>query len=325
MSSYKKVCEVISKTCLDIKKGENVVIVTDINKQKIGNELFNYLQKITNTVMIQIPITSKNGEEPVAIVNNIFQKADVIIAPTTMSLSHTRAFVNARKKGTRVASLPGITENMFLQSIDVDYSAMSELTKKLADAIKGKNIIKVKTDLGTDISFSVKGRKPICLDGICHKKGGFINLPDGEMCIAPIENSMNGVLVFDLSSSPDHRTKWGKVGLLNNEKIKLVIKNGKIISFSNGAKAKIIKNIIDNSDKNANCIAEFAIGTNNKARITGLILEDEKKLGTIHFAFGSNVSIGGKNQSNLHLDMIMDKPDVFFDNVQILKKGKLLI
>lgn len=325
MNSYKKVCEVISKTCLDIKKGEKVVIVTDIYKQKIGNELFNYIQKITDTILVQIPVTSKNGEEPIAIVNNVLQKADVIIAPTTMSLSHTKAIVNARKKGARVASLPGITEKMFLQSIDVNYFEMSKLTKKLANAIKGKNIIKVKTDLGTDVSFSVKDRKPICLDGICHKKGGFINLPDGEMCIAPIENSMNGVLFFDLSSSPDHKTKWGKVGLLENEIVKLEIKNGKIVSFSNGIKAKIIKKIIENSDKNANCIAEFAIGTNNKAKITGFILEDEKKLGTIHFAFGSNVSLGGKNQSNLHLDMIMDLPNVFFDNFQVLKKGKLLI
>jgi leucyl aminopeptidase (aminopeptidase T) len=86
-----------------------------------------------------------------------------------------------------------------------------------------------------------------------------------------------------------------------------------------------MKDIISDSDKNANCIAEFAIGTNKKAKIAGFILEDEKVLGTIHFAFGSNVSLGGKNQSNLHLDAIMGEPDVYIDDVQIMKKGKLLI
>lgn len=325
MSYYSKVCEIIAKKCMNIKKGENVVIITDENKKKIGSELFYNIKKITDTILLEIPLTSRNGEEPISMIHNILKYADVIIAPTTMSLSHTKAFVDARKKGARIASLPGITEQMFLRSIDIDYTEMSVLTKKLSEKIKDVNKIIVKSSKGTNVSFSVKGRKPFCLDGICHKKGNFINLPDGEMCIAPIENSMNGILVFDLSSSPDHNTKWGKVGLLNNELVELEIKKGKIVSFSSGKKTQIIKNIIQNSDKNANCIAEFAIGTNKKAKISGFILEDEKKLGTIHFAFGSNVSIGGSNQSNLHLDMIMDKPDVFFDGKQIMKKGRILI
>jgi leucyl aminopeptidase (aminopeptidase T) len=125
--------------------------------------------------------------------------------------------------------------------------------------------------------------------------------------------------------SPDHKTKWGIAGLLNGEIVKVGMKKGRIVSFSRGKKANIMKNIINNSDKNASVIAEFAIGTNNKARISGFILEDEKKLETVHFAFGSNVSLGGKNQSNLHLDAVMSKTDVFVDGEQIIKNGKIIL
>lgn len=325
MSAYKKTCDVIINECLGIKKGENVVIITDEQKRKIAIEIFKSVRNITDSILLEIPVTSRNGEEPVKMVHKMIQDADVIIAPTTMSLSHTKAFVNARKRGARVASLPGITENMFLNAIDVNYEKMSSLTKKLFDYFAAKDRIRVTTRQGTDVEFSIKSRKPMQLNGICRIQGGFINLPDGEMCIAPVENSMNGRLVFDLSVSPDHKTKWGKIGLLGDEIIDLQINSGRISSFTGGKKAAIMKSIISNADKNANCIAEFAIGTNAGARITGFILEDEKALGTIHFAFGSNVSIGGINQSNLHLDAIMDKPNVFVDDSQIMKNGKILI
>jgi leucyl aminopeptidase (aminopeptidase T) len=325
MSTFKNTCQIIVNKCLNIKKGERVIIVTDKFKRKFAYNIFEASRVITDTIILEIPPTRFNGEDPSPTVYEIVEKADVLIAPTTMSLSHTRAFVNARRHHARIASLPGITEKIFIHSIDVNYNKMSSLTHRLANYCKGKNIIKVSSPMGTDVEFSIKSRKPLALDGICHNKGGFINLPDGEMCIAPLEDSLNGQIVFDLSMSPDHKTKWGKIGLLKNDPIKLKINEGKIISFGDGKKAGILKMIMKNADKNANSIAEFAFGTNDKARITGYILEDEKTLGTIHFAFGSNVSLGGNNQSNLHVDGIISKADVSIDNVLVMKRGKILI
>ena len=325
MSTYKKTCKVVVNDCLGIKNNEKVIIITDEAKRKIAFEIFKASKTVADTIIIEIPATTRNGEEPPELVYGILEKADVIIAPTTMSLSHTNAFVNARRHGARVASLPGITEAMFLHSIDVDYKNMCSLTQHLAKYFLNKNKVKVTTKNGTCVEFSIEGRKPMSLDGVCHKNGGFINLPDGEMCVAPVEDSMNGVLAFDLSMSPDHKTKWGIAGLLNGEIVKVEVKDGRITSFGNGRKAKVMRDLIFNSDKNANCIAEFAIGTNKKAKITGFILEDEKSLGTIHFAFGSNVSLGGINQSNLHLDAIMGLPDIFVDDAQVMRRGKLLI
>jgi aminopeptidase len=325
MSAFDKACDIIVNKCCNIKKDERVIIVTDKNKRKFAQHIFEAARKITDSIILEIPPTRFNGEDPSQYVYEIVEKADVIIAPTTMSLSHTRAFVNARRHGARIASLPGITEKIFVHSIDTNYDKMSALTNKLAEYCNGKKNIKVTSPKGTDVEFSIKGRKPMVLDGLCHKKGAFVNLPDGEMCIAPVEDSMNGNLVFDLSMSPDHKTSWGKIGLLKNDHIRLKIQNGKIISFGSGKKSKILKNVIENADQYANSLAEFAFGTNEKARILGYILEDEKALGTIHFAFGSNVSLGGKNQSNLHLDGIIDKADVIIDDVPVMKRGRIVI
>ena len=325
MSTYQKTCEVIVNKCLNIQAGEKVIIVTDKYKRKFAYNIFEEARKITDSIILEIPPTRVNGEDPSRMVYEIVEKADVIIAPTTMSLSHTRAFVNARNHGARLASLPGINEKMFLHSIDTDYNKISSLTIKLAEYCKGKDKIRVTTKKGTDIQFSIKDRRMNILDGLCHEKGDFVNLPDGEMCMAPIENSVNGRMVVDLSMSPDHKTKFGKIGLLKNEVIDLTIREGKITGFNGGKKTDLLKKVILDSDENANRIAEFAFGTNPKARITGYILEDEKALGTVHFAFGSNVSLGGKNQSNLHVDGIISKADVYIDDVQILKNGKYII
>ena len=81
----------------------------------------------------------------------------------------------------------------------------------------------------------------------------------------------------------------------------------------------------DVHNEKAFAVAEFGIGTNPKAIITGDILEDEKVLGTIHIAFGNNLSMGGKLKVSSHVDGVVTKPDVYFDKEQIMKKGKLLI
>lgn len=74
----------------------------------------------------------------------------------------------------------------------------------------------------------------------------------------------------------------------------------------------------------ARSIAEFGIGTNEKAKISGIVLEDEKVLGTVHIAVGNNKSMGGEIDVPIHLDGVIRKPDVYLDGELIMKKGKML-
>jgi len=72
-------------------------------------------------------------------------------------------------------------------------------------------------------------------------------------------------------------------------------------------------------------IAELGIGTNDQAKITGLILEDEKVMGTVHIALGDNMSMGGTVSVQSHLDGLIKKPTVYLDGRVIMEKGNLLI
>ena len=72
-------------------------------------------------------------------------------------------------------------------------------------------------------------------------------------------------------------------------------------------------------------VAELGIGTNDKARLTGVILEDEKALGTVHVAFGSNATFGGTVEAGVHLDVVMLAPTLYLDDELVMKNGKLLV
>jgi leucyl aminopeptidase (aminopeptidase T) len=64
-------------------------------------------------------------------------------------------------------------------------------------------------------------------------------------------------------------------------------------------------------DDEASLAGEFGIGLNEKARITGLLLEDEKAYGTVHIAFGGNQDMpGGRNKSCTHRDFLIKSPSI---------------
>jgi aminopeptidase len=89
--------------------------------------------------------------------------------------------------------------------------------------------------------------------------------------------------------------------------------------------AKKLVNMLDSVGKNARNIAEFGIGTNDSVKLSGILLEDEKVMGTVHIALGNNVSMGGKINVPIHLDGVIKEPTVFLDSKVIMKDGKLLV
>ncbi len=72
-------------------------------------------------------------------------------------------------------------------------------------------------------------------------------------------------------------------------------------------------------------VAELGIGTNERAKLTGNVLEDEKILGTAHVAFGASAAIGGTVQVPVHLDCVVMRPDVSVDGEPVVRDGELLV
>ena len=310
-----KSCNIILNDCMNLKANESCLIITDNKLKSIGFRLFKSSSKITRKIkLITIPIPETHGSEPPSKVAREMLNYDVILMPTTKSLSHTRARENASKKGARIASMPGITTDMMERALNADFNKIKTLNKKLIIKLQNKNKIIIKTNKGTNIEFYVKGRKWIGDDGIYTKKKAFGNLPAGEVFIAPLENKTNGTIIADASV--------GGLGKVDIE-IKITVKGGFIENIKGGKIASQFKKLLKN--KLYRNVAELGIGTNYKAKITGEVLEDEKVYGTCHIAFGNNKHFGGKVDVPFHVDFVIKKPTVYADNILIMEDGKIIL
>lgn len=309
------------KTCLNVKKEEKVLIITDTEKEKIGEALFQAAKEAkAEAMLIKMLPRRRNGEEPPKPIAEIMKTVDVIIAPTLYSISHTQARKRANMNGARIATMPGITEKMMSSGgMTANFKEVEKSIKRVLKFLKGKEA-KITTELGTNLTLSLKSRKWISDTGICHKKGDFINLPAGEIFIPPMEGTANGLLIID-------GAMVGKV----EEPIKITVKDGFGEKIEGGEEADILKKIykeagkkLDDPKKVYN-IAELGIGMNPKAKIIGNVLEDEKVLGTVHVAIGDNSTFGGKVKCGIHMDGIIKNPTLFVGKNKILENGKLVV
>lgn len=309
--------EIVLKKCLGLRNDEKVLIITDSKLHDTAKRFFDHAKKITGSIkLVKIPIPKVNGAEPSKKIAEEMLKYDVELLITNKSLSHTKARKDACENGARIVTMPGITIGTIERAIDIDYDKMDKINNKIACIInKGKKVT-IKTKLGTDIAFSIDGRKAYGIElGLFTKKGAFGNLPTGEVYIAPVEKTADGVFIADAS--------FGGIGKLITP-LKVDVSKGYAVSFS-GYKAKEIERLVDSIGKEARNIAEFGIGTNEKAKITGNTLEDEKAIGTCHIAIGNNAGFGGKVNVPLHLDGVIKNPTIFVDNKKIMSDGRILI
>jgi aminopeptidase len=306
------------KNCMGAKKSEKILVITDEQKRKIGFSLYeNALRLGYKALYTEMKSGKQNGEEPPEEIAELMQKFDVVFCPTAKSLTHTDARRTASAKGVRVATFPGITENIMIRGMNADYKKIAHLSIKLKKILEKGNEISVTAPSGTDISFEIAGRKAIASKGLFHKKGESGNLPTGEAFLAPIEGTTNGVFVVDGSMAG--------LGLIKNAGIKIEVEKGFATKITGGKLASQLKKQLDSVGKMARNIAEFGIGTNDSAKLSGILLEDEKVMGTVHIALGNNISMGGSVNVPLHLDGVIKKPTVYMDKKLLMKDGKLLI
>jgi leucyl aminopeptidase (aminopeptidase T) len=308
--------EAILRDCLAVKAGERVLVVTDPAKRAIAEALVTGARAMgAETVLAEMSERETNGSEPPDAVAAAMLSCDVLIAPTTKSLSHTEARRAACEKGARAATLPGITEDMMQRTMGGDHRELRRTSRILADLLSAAGTVHITSPAGTDVTLDVAGRDAFADDGDLTHPGAFGNLPPGEGFIAPVEGRTNGKIVFDGSMWP--------MGILS-EPIVATIEDGYAISFE-GPQAREFESLISGHGRDAYAVGELGIGTNGRAILTGNVLEDEKIVGTIHIAFGDNHSFGGKVRVGSHQDGIVLSPTVDIDSDRVLENGKLLV
>jgi leucyl aminopeptidase (aminopeptidase T) len=301
---------------LKVKKDEKVLIIADQNKLSIAWALFDAAFEIgANVQLVRIPVAVTHGEEPPDPLPEYMRKFDAIIAPTTKSISHTAARRNASRNGVRIATMPDILDETFIRALDANYEEIAVKCQNLRQLMLKAKSIRVQSPSGTDITFSKKRRFPLVDTGILCNRGDFSNLPAGEVFVAPVEESAQGIIAFDGSMAG--------VGLLEQPLV-VTIRDGYAQNVSGFGAEKLLI-MLNAFGPHGHNLAEFGIGTNDKATLCGSPLEDEKVIGTVHFAFGDNITMGGKVAVALHIDGIIRKPSVWFDDQLIMENGAFAV
>ena len=264
-------------------------------------------------MLVEMLPRTRNGEEPPRGIAEIMKHVDIVLAPTSKSLSHTVAREEASRAGVRCATLPGITDDCMARCLAADYAAVAARSRKYADILTRGSNVRITNADGTDLLLVIEGRRGEPDTGILHERGAFGNLPAGEAYIAPLEGKASGVFVADGAMAGREYV---------GDKICIEVEGGYAVAIEGGEAAKALETIIAPLGMAARNIAELGIGTNEMAVLTGSVLEDEKVMGTIHIAIGDNSHMGGVVSVPSHLDGIVLAPTVVVDGVTIMESGK---
>ncbi len=314
MSDLRSPAETAIRQCLALEAEEACAIVTDDSRVDIGEALYDVASEITDdAVLTRYQPGPTHGSEPPAPVAAAMADADVVLAPTTKSLSHTRARGAANEAGARVATLPGITEEVFVTGLDADYETIAAHCGAVREQVDGAAEIRVTTPAGTDITFDIGEREFLSDTGIVHEPGQMSNLPAGEVFVSP--ESADGTFVVDGTMRPH--------GLLaEGETLEFDVEDGQVTRISDDEIRETVETAAADVGDAARNLAELGIGTNVAVtELVGSVLLDEKAGGTVHIAIGDDAGIGGNVEAPIHLDGILRNPTVYADGDPIELPG----
>lgn len=293
--------------CLAVGDDEEVLVVTDEQTRSIGEALAEVSRRHAgSTSMLVIEDIGQNGAEPPASTAAAMAAADVVLAPTAHSLTHTDARREACEAGARVATLPGITEEVFTASMVADYEEIARKCRLLVSKLRSTEQVHVTAPNGSDFTVDVRFNDWHADTGIIHEPGTFGNLPAGEVSGPGLH--AKGAVVID----SDYFCPPGT---------EIEINHGSAVSISDpGCRLGEAFEEVDH----ARNVAELGIGTNPEAALVGNLLQDEKVLGTCHVAFGNDLSYGGSRDAEIHWDNVIEGPTIRFDDDLIMEDGEFV-
>ena len=198
MENLVKIAEGVLTSCLAVKPGEEILVITDDSRKEIGEAIYEAAGNLgCEKILMVMKEREVSGQEPPKVIAEAMKAADVVIAPTAQSLTHTNARIEAAKAGTRVATMPGITSEMFSQgAMTADYSKVEELTAKVTEMLTKASKARIEKE-GNVLTINLDGRNGVPSPGVYKEAGKCGNLPSGEAYIAPLEDGSDGEMIID--------------------------------------------------------------------------------------------------------------------------------
>jgi aminopeptidase len=299
--------------CLAVRAGEDVVVVGDPGSRVLAEAMRDAAAaRGADAVLALMDERATDGTEPPPTVAAALAACDVFLAPTTRSLSHTRARKAASDAGARGATLPGVTVEMLARAMAVDFDALKARTEAITRLLDEADEARVTCAQGSDLRLDLRGRRAEPDYGDLTARGAFGNLPAGEGFLSP--KTGEGRLVA---------TSLAPFGI-SPEPVTLDVENGHLTDATDGLGPQFLEALQQHGPHGTN-LAELGVGTNDAATLTGNVLEDEKILGTIHVAFGASAGIGGTVSVPIHLDVVVLEPTLDVGGTRVLEDGRWLL
>ena len=300
---------------LEAVAGESILILCDDEKVEVGKALADGSLALGLWTRITILQTGKKprNEIPKQLLEVFTQQKPNLYINLMRENREETPFrikiikMETRDRKSRLGHCPGVTFDMLTEGAlaltPQEHKNIQSHAEKLIQTLNGAVEVEIRNPAGTNLTLSTEKREFFTDTKLDWKSMKWINLPTGEVIVAPVEDSLNGRLVCDMAI--------GGIGKIKTP-VEVVAKNGKaekLLSQDNKVLRKV-KEIFETDDW-SDIVGEFAFGINPKARFVNDFLEAEKILGTTHVAFGENTDMpGGKNPSKNHIDFLIAKPTV---------------
>ena len=256
---------------------------------------------------------------PVKTLTAVLREADVWIEYNRNWLLYSTPYWKAMETGrVKYICLVGMYSDMMVRTIGrVDLNAMYEFQRRLAAITKKCRRMRVRSPGGMDVEFENDPGRPVLVEGEVNGPGEYMLF--GQVDWAPIEDSINGVIVFDGSVWPPE-----ELGILKSP-IKLYVSEGKIKKVEGGYEARIFEKWLRSfNDERMFNIAHISYGCNPGAKLSGNILEDERVWGVVEWGIGSQSSTfkGKLGPAPSHTDGVCLNPTVECDGELIIENGE---
>jgi leucyl aminopeptidase (aminopeptidase T) len=326
------------ENCLNVKRGENVVIITDRETERLADALKKKAAEIgaevQKFIMEDFGTRPDDGEHAIqfpSAIGNALKNAQVSFYIAQGKKGELQSFRIPMLKVVeehklRHGHMPNFIEDMMSQGMAADYTKIQEISKKVYNLASKAKQIRVTTSGGTDVTatFDQKYKWVICDGNI--KAGHWSNLPDGEVFSSPVDTK--GKVVVDGCLGDFFNKKYGD---LSKTPLSYELQNSRCVKGSvrclNAELKKEFEEYTFNTDENSDRVGEFAIGTNiGLTKLICNLLQDEKFPG-VHIALGSPYpdKTGAEWESTAHNDGVMRNVTIEIDGKKIMENSRFLI
>ncbi len=228
----------------------------------------------------------------------------IVVALTEYSATAPLLNITKKQRHLRVASMPGVLRRMEQSALAADYREVARKAEVLKEALQSAARAMVTFSTGHTMCFDLRFRNAHADTGLCppSSEHRLINLPGGEAFIVPYEGENRAV-----PSETSGIIPW----IENRETVLFHIERNAIQRIEGEGPAAVRWRRFFEEDPARRNVAELGLGCNDRARVTGNVLEDEKA--GLHWAFGRSDHLGGVTGVNhfLHASNVVHQDLVY--------------